>query len=221
MMALVAGAVAFVQRRHADSAAAEALSAADAARASARDAQIEALVGRAESMRATQRDTAALLAVEAYRLADTPRTRSALFGTFTNDQGLLDTHRLDRDFGAAGLILPDGATAFVVLDDGRLRSYDLDTGVLGEPWSLPGDRVDRFPILAATPDSRRIAQLPWADDDGTAFTVGVFDVASGELVSEYGPVDGVVSSAAFSDDGAALAVTNDESRVLLFDVVDR
>ena len=99
-----------------------------------------------------------------------------------------------------------------------LRSYDLDTGVLGEPWSLPGDRVDRFPILAATPDSRRIAQLPWADDDGTAFTVGVFDVASGELVSEYGPVGGVVSSATFSDDGAALAVTNDESRVLLFDV---
>jgi hypothetical protein len=49
----------------------------DEADAAARDARIEALVGRAESLRVTQRDAAALLAVEAYRLADTPRTRSA------------------------------------------------------------------------------------------------------------------------------------------------
>ena len=53
------------------------------------EAQIEALVGRAESLRQTQRDTAALLAVEAYRLADTPRTRSALLATFTDRADVL------------------------------------------------------------------------------------------------------------------------------------
>ena len=80
-----------------------------------RAASIEALVGRAEAARSTQRDTAALLAVEAYRLADTPRTRSALFGTFTNDIGFLDTHRFDQDFGPAGIVFPDGESAVVVL----------------------------------------------------------------------------------------------------------
>ena len=41
-------------------------------------AQIEGLVGQSESMRtATERDVAALLAVEAFGMADTARTRSA------------------------------------------------------------------------------------------------------------------------------------------------
>ena len=58
----------------------------------ARAARIEALVGRAESLHADQRDTAALLAVEAFRLADTPRTRSALLSTFTDANGVLRHH---------------------------------------------------------------------------------------------------------------------------------
>ena len=64
VLAVIAGAIAVTQGRH--------------ARTSKRESQIEALVGRSLSLRATQRDAAALLAVEAFRLADTPRTRSAL-----------------------------------------------------------------------------------------------------------------------------------------------
>ena len=67
-----------------------AAAAADSAEVAARDARIEALVGEAESLRSTQRDTAALLAVESFRLADTPRTRSTLFATFTDDERFLD-----------------------------------------------------------------------------------------------------------------------------------
>ena len=71
IVALIACGVALVQRSDAEQAV-------DTALESQRTASIEALVGRAESIRSTQRDTAALLAIEAYRLADTPRTRSAL-----------------------------------------------------------------------------------------------------------------------------------------------
>ena len=88
------------------------------AQLSARDARIEGLVGRAESLRSTQRDAAALLAVEAYRLADTPRTRSSLFATFTDDERFLDAHRFDGERGSAGIVLPDGETAYLT-DRGR------------------------------------------------------------------------------------------------------
>ncbi len=134
VLALVAGAVAVLQRS-------DALDAADRSAASDRSARIEALVGRVESLRSTQRDVAALLAVEAYQLADTPRTRSSLFGTFTDDERFLDAHRLAGDRGTSGIVLPDGSSAFVTGQDGVLRPYDLETGRLGD--ALPGDRQRR------------------------------------------------------------------------------
>ena len=128
--------------------------AAESAQVSARDARIEALVGRAESLRSTQRDAAALLAVEAYRLADTPRTRSSLFATFTDDERFLDAHRFDGERGSAGIVLPDGETAYLTDADGRLRPYDLDTGTVGDPLPALGGGADRYPVLAASPDGR-------------------------------------------------------------------
>jgi DNA-binding SARP family transcriptional activator/WD40 repeat protein len=194
VFALVAGTVALIQRRRADDSAADAIAAAEGA-------SIEALVGRAEAIRSTQRDTAALLAVEAFRMADTSRTRSALFGTFTNQIGSLDSHRIAQDFGPPGIVLPDGETALVALQDGRIRTYDLDTGTLGEPWELPGRRADPYPVLTSSADGRKVAQLPWTDDRGSAFTFGIFDVASGRLTTGRQPIAGQVSSATFSTDG--------------------
>ena len=114
VLALIAGTVALLQRG-------DALDA-------GRTAEIEALVGRVEALRGTQRDAAALLAVEAYRLADTPRTRSALFGTFTDDERFLDAHRFEGDRGTSGIVMPDGNSSFLTDQDGRLHSYDLDHG---------------------------------------------------------------------------------------------
>src|SRR4029077_4675729 len=65
-VALVAGLIAVTQSQHARDSATRAV-------AARRDAEIEALVGRAAALRNTHRDTAALLAVEAYRMADTAR----------------------------------------------------------------------------------------------------------------------------------------------------
>ena len=87
-----------------------------------RTAEIEALVGRVDALRGTQRDAAALLAIEAYRLDDTPRTRSALFGTFTDEERFLDAHRFEGDRGTSGIVLPDGASAFLTDQDGLLHA---------------------------------------------------------------------------------------------------
>ena len=211
VLALVGGALAIAQQHR--------------ARASARSAQIEALVGRSESLRGTQRDVAALLSVEAFRLSDTGRTRSALFGNFTADgPRLLDSHVIDNPNGPVGIVLPDGDTAFVVLDDGRVRPYDLDTGAIGDPWDLPGDRVDRYPEIAASPDGDILVQLPWVDDAGTAFTVGLFDVVTGRLTEGPAPIEGraIPDKVTFASNGqtfvAGLEATDEQtSRLVLVD----
>jgi DNA-binding SARP family transcriptional activator len=92
-------------------------------------AQLEALVGRSLALRSTDRDTAALLAVEAYRrFPDEAAARSALLGTFTGAPGFVgyrhfaDVARLD------GTALPDGSSVLVVLDGQRAVTLDLETG---------------------------------------------------------------------------------------------
>jgi DNA-binding SARP family transcriptional activator/WD40 repeat protein/tRNA A-37 threonylcarbamoyl transferase component Bud32 len=221
-----AAAVAEEQRAAADDAAAVAEEqraaadgAAESAQASARDAQIEALVGRAESLRRTQRDTAALLAVEAHRLADTARTRSSLFAAFTDDERFLDAHRFDGERGTSGIVLPDGESAYLTDQDGRLRPYDLDTGALGTALPAIGSAVDRFPVLAASADGRRVVQASRSDPSLGPTTVGVVDTTSSYL--EFAPivVDGPVTSAAFLPDGDRLALSiGEEGRLVILDV---
>ena len=221
VVALVAGAIALVQRNQADQSRAAADAAADAAQASERDAQIEALVGRAESLRQTQRDTAALLAVQAYRLADTARTRSSLFGTFTDDERFLDAHRFDAERGSSGIVLPDGVTAYLTDPEGRLRPYDLDAGTLGPALPEVGSAVDRFPVLTASPDGRYVVQASRADPSVGPTAVGVFDSTTGSLLSAPIAVDGPVTSAAFLADDLRVALSiGEEARVLVLDATN-
>ncbi len=200
--ALAAGVIAYVQRGKADDA--------------ARTAQIEALVGRAESMRATQRDTAALLAAEAYRLADTPRTRSSLFATFTDDERFLDAHRFDGERGTSGIVLPDGESAYVVGPDGRLHPYDLDSGALGGPLPIVGDADDERPTLAASPDGTRVAVASRSGSgDTSTSTIGVIDTT--DRSPSFPPITlaGHVDAVAFSTQGNRLAVTIGEAAELV------
>jgi WD40 repeat protein len=195
---------------------ANALDAANSSAASERAAQIEALVGRAESLRRAQRDVAALLAVEAFRLADTPRTRSALFGTFTNDEGFLDAHRFPGERGTSGIVLPDGATAFLTAQDGRVHPYDLDDGTLGDPLPAIG-ADDRFPVLAASPDSTRLAVASRADPRLGPTTFGVVDVGTGDLVAEPVVLEDPVTAIAFVPDGRVALATGENGHVVLLD----
>jgi len=210
--ALAGGVIAVVQRNDAQTA----RSAADEA---ARAARIEALVGRADSLRATQRDTAALLAVEAYRLADTRGTRSALLSTFTDAGGFYDASRIPGDGGGAGIVMPDGESAYVLDAEQRLRPYQLDTGALGDPLPPIGGPSGGTSLLIASADGRQLAQVTAAagvGDDRT--TVGVVDTATGTM--RFAPiiVEGTVLAATFTAGGHGLALVIGEGARLL--VVD-
>ncbi len=216
VIATVAGAVAVVQRREAvRSAAAADASAADAL-AAGRVARIEALVGRSESLRVTQRDVAALVAAEAYRLDDNPRTRSALFATFTAAPALLATHRLDPEPGAtgssgrlSGIVMPDGASAFVLDHAGRVRPLDLATGDRGPAWPATSPAVPRGEaMLRASPDGQALAQISWVEQEGRAVSVvAIADAARGRWRFEPVVLDGPHLSADFSHDGSTLFLT--------------
>jgi class 3 adenylate cyclase/WD40 repeat protein/energy-coupling factor transporter ATP-binding protein EcfA2 len=223
VIAIGVGTVAVVQRNdaqqariaadreasRADEAAAAAERGQAAAEASARGAKIEALVGRAESIRATQRDTSALLAAQAFLLADTSTTRSALLSTFTADQGFLDARRLDSIAsaeGGSGIVLPDGKTAFVTGADGRLRPYDLDTGATGSPMLGIGGPPDSQPALVAPADGSLVAQLSWHGQvlDGAYSRLGIFDTASGRQRFAPVTVAGGASGVTFAAGGTRL-----------------
>ncbi len=195
LVAIGSGAIAVVQRRAADR--------------TSRQARVDALVGEIGTVRATRRDTAALLAIEAFRLADTPSTRSALFSTFTTSPGFLDLHRVDggaEDF--AGIVVPASGRAFIVDGDNRLRPYDPDTGRTGSPFEsvipdrrtadltgTPGNpAAPHVASLAASADGRRVAQVDGIlePSGGATTTIAVFDAATGSLVAD--PVESHVSA---------------------------
>ena len=175
VVSMVAGVVALLQRE-------QARGAADDARSAQRQAEIEALVGRSRGLRTSQRDVAALLAVEAFRLADTPRTRSALFETFTSDPSFLGYHHLPVELGnTQGLVLPDGRT-IVAGSDQRPRVYDVDEGALGEPWQETDGRLLGYSRFTASADGQLVAQIADAGPGNNRSLIAVYDANSGTLL---------------------------------------
>jgi serine/threonine protein kinase/WD40 repeat protein len=208
VLALIAGGLALSQRQQ--------------ARDSADAARLEALVGRSLSLRATQRDTAALLAIEVYRITDTPRTRSALFSTFTMNTGALSAHALPDSTGdkTRGIVLPDGTTAFVVLEDKHMHTYDLDTGQIGEPWSPLFDSHYYLQKLVSSADGRFVAEVAIADDSDGDFDIGVHDTQSRELVTRL-HVPFQADNATFSPDGTRLYLAGGtDGDVIAFSIPD-
>ena len=177
---------------------------------------IEALVGRAASLRETQRDTAALLAIEAYRLADTPATRSTLFGTFTDDERFLDAHHFAGERGTSGIVMPDGSSGYLTDQSGLLRPYDLESGALGDPLPAVG-ADDLFPVLAASSDGDRLAVASRSDPSAGPTTFGVIDTKTDALVFEPIVVDGPVTSIAFLPAGRLAVAIGENARLVVID----
>ncbi len=95
----------------------------------AEQATIESIVNRSLALRATDRDVAALLAVEAHRRwPDDPRVASALLGTFTTGAGVLTTHYVDDATLLRGALIPGTTHALAARDGDRPAIVDLDTG---------------------------------------------------------------------------------------------
>ena len=65
--------------------------------------------------------------------------------------GFLDAHTVDQSTAQPGVVMPDGETAFIGGDDGRIRPYDLESGAVGEPLPALSDDVGSYSLLRRVP----------------------------------------------------------------------
>lgn len=116
------------------------------AAAAAENAKLEAIVATSLSLRASDREGAALLAAEAYRRwPDDPRVRSALLGAMTSASGLLDTHSTPGAYRTTMTAIPGTGTA--------LRARDGDEGAALELVDVASGEVIRvFDVDLVTAD---------------------------------------------------------------------
>ena len=137
---------------------------------SAENASVEALVATSLSLQDNDRETAALLAAEAYRRwPDDPRSRSALWGVATNTGGLLELHRVDEGSLPWLDVVPGTRTAVRVstapedVAATRVDVVDVDTG---DPL-----RTLDVELPAASPGSERAVTV---SPDASAAAIAVF-----------------------------------------------
>lgn len=201
--ALVAAGVAVVRGRQAE--------------ASASDAQREALVASALSLRSSDRDLAALLAVEAYRRwPGDDRVRSALLGVMMSADGLV--HSVEYPDAAIDLApVGDGAQALAVVDDGsgpRVGFIDLDSLALRRTFDVDVPADPPFERAVAISPDRRIGviQSPQLTTDGGKCCTNDFaiiDLTSGRPLPASQLVKArTTARIAFSDDSSMLYVGN-------------
>ena len=157
VIALIAGAVALIQRGEAVSASIEAEQATDAAQAAANDAvaaqavaddaraeaELAALISRSEALVDQQPDLAVLLALEAHRRAPGPTTQRVVLDAVSSAPGRVTSLSLPEQdtalcpaFDRGMAVAADGSTGFLSLD-GRLISIDLTSGVVSDRGPAP------------------------------------------------------------------------------------
>jgi WD40 repeat protein len=213
VLALLAGSVA-VQRSR------------DASR-TARDALVDSLAAESVALRATQRDLAALLAVEAHRLRPDARTRSALLGVFTAMPGFggyLTVGGAD-DPGPpleSGQLLAEGTRLLGVGSDGVIRDMDLDTGAVTGAFPTPSGEPSRA-VLAVSRDETTVAEISWTTGrSGEQSMLGVYDVATRARRVPDVRLPFPAGAVALSPDGRYVAVSGyDDGRVVIYDTAGR
>ena len=175
---------------------------------SPRDSAIRALVSNAASMRSARRDLAALLGVEAHRLAPSAATESALLGVFTSLPGIGTTRRFDEAVFVdnEGVVLPDGRTIAGVDVNGNVHLIDISTG--NDVRQLGDQRTPTANVkLAVSADGHFLAvAVADAGRNSGRTMVNVWDLRThqGRLVVADLPV--AVGSIAISHDGSQVAI---------------
>ncbi len=199
-VALVAGFVAFTQRRHADS--------------SRRGAQLTSLANRAVALRSSQRDVAALLAIEAERLQPGVESTSALFGTFDHEPGFLG-YKSYGSGGSAyieGSIVPNSASAVIAIiptalgaDNPPLRRVDVLTGELGPPFDPIGPHDHGTLVVAVSRNGKVAVEFTYqvVNRKTVQPQIAAFDVATGKMIGHP------VSTPVTGDTNYTLAVNGD------------
>lgn len=212
VIALIAGAVAFVQRGEAISASIEAEQATEAARAASAEAvaaeavaddaraeaELAALISRSEALVDRQPDLAILLALEAHRRAPGAATERAVLQAVSAAPGRVTSFDLPEQntspcpsFDTTLVISSDGATGFLELD-GRMMSIDLTSGEVTDRGPAPAPCVrwigseeqDVRWVTQPTPNSTRTWTGSW---DGPLREISIEraqDFLDGSLVGD-------------------------------------
>ena len=179
------------------------------AAAAARNQLIEAVTANSMALRATNRDIAALLAVESHRRwPEDARTRAALMGTLTAADSVVGVTYLDDIDWRAGMAPIPGTNELAVARGTHLRIYDARTGtVLRELTDdlIPSDVVIR-PWVRVSADGTTIAVLQHSWKDQSTYSddeeiVYFFDIASGARRGDPIRVPTSAETFTLSDDG--------------------
>jgi DNA-binding SARP family transcriptional activator/WD40 repeat protein len=176
-----------------------------------REAALQALVSRSDALRPTRRDLAALLAVEAHRLAPGPDTRSALFGSFTASPGVERIVGLDGERFEIGAILPDGDTVALLDERASVHVVDLASGA---QTALLESRRDEEAVsyVALSPDGRYLAVVSFRITSTGEFAdvphdeLTIWDLRTGQRRFPDVALPFHAGSVAFSPDGSLVAV---------------
>jgi DNA-binding SARP family transcriptional activator/WD40 repeat protein len=185
------------------------------------DSRLTALATGSLNARSTQRDLAALLAIEAWDRRPDPLSKSALFGTFTYDPGFYGYLRVEDAFQLQGAGLVGTSTALVggyhEKPGGPILVPQVTDMITGEvirtleplvpDWENP-DVVDTLDIGASTNGKFGIlrARLS-APTNETVFAA--YDLATGTKVGVNVAVATTSYSFAVNDTGSVIAVVTD------------
>lgn len=187
----------------------------DLVRQAADEATLESVVNQSLALRGTDRDAAALLAVEAWhRWPEDSRARSALLGTFTGSPGFVANEYVADAESLTGALIP-GTTEAIVARDGirPLVTGDPDHGM----EAIPGEEPAYGRGVAVSADGRRAAlliALPRAacgggsavTDDGTCGAFVIYDVNSGQALTPAVVTPDGPGAMALSRDGSLVAI---------------
>jgi DNA-binding SARP family transcriptional activator/WD40 repeat protein/energy-coupling factor transporter ATP-binding protein EcfA2 len=199
----------------------------DDARRAAEQATIEAVVNQSLVLRGTDRDAAALLAVEAHRRwPDDPRALSALVGTFTGSPGFVSNQNVDDAVSLTGALIPGTAEVIVARDWTRPFVMNMVTGeTIRAMGTVPGDEPVFGRGVAVNAEGRRAAMLialPKAScgdqaavtADGTCGAFVVYDIDSGQPVTDAVVTPDGPGAIALAADGTLVAVVGSGSGVV-------
>ena len=202
------------QRARAEAEQAKAVSAAAAAQTAGTTSRLTTLASQSLALRPSQRDLAALLAVEAWRRAPDATSRSALFGTFTFEPSFFGYLRRDRAASVTGAVVPGTPLALVggyaetdQLAHDPVEVIDVTDGTLVRQLDpLDGGPFTRLDIAVGS--NGRFAAVVGSPAETTMGTLGVFDVATGHQIGVDVAVPSGWPQVAVDDTGGLVAVAS-------------
>jgi len=207
-------AIADQQRAVAVAAQGKAQQSATAALDAERASKLRTLAGQSLAARSSQRDLAALLAVESWNGAKDDASKSALFGTFTFDPGFMGYLRFDGAAGVQGVAIP-GTTTMLVSTFARnvdvvspLSIVDVISGATVRRLDAIADRPVVFETVTVSPDGRFAAERAQVAYYGPS-VAAVYDLSTGKVVGRPIPLPDVRDSMAVDSSGTRLAISSD------------